>query len=73
MPSVKRKYISNFHSVNGKLKIKPGPTDDCATEVKHENDLQQIFGNEIINEINRRYEVIMEESQSTEQSPEQWA
>ena len=68
---LKRKYISNFYSVNDKLKIKCGPTDDRATEVKHEDDLQQIFGNEIVNEINRRYEVSMEESQSAEQSPEQ--
>ena len=69
---LKRKYISNFHSVNGNLKIKRGPTDDRATEVKHEDDLWQIFGNEIIDEINRRYKVSMEESQSAEQSPEQW-
>ena len=36
---LKRKYISNFYSVNGKLKIKRGPTDDRATEIKHEDDL----------------------------------
>ena len=70
---LKRKYISNFYSVNGKLKIKRGPTDDRATEIKHEDDLWQIFGNEIIDEINRRYEASMEESQSAEQSHEQWA
>ena len=49
-----RKYISNFYSVNGNLKIKCGPTDDRATDIKHEDDLQQIFKDEIINEINRQ-------------------
>ena len=60
---LKRKLISNFYSVNGKLKIKLGPADDRATDVKHEDDLRQIFGDEIINEINRRYEISKEESQ----------
>ena len=68
---LKTKNISSFYSVHGKLKIKHGPTDDRATVIKHEVDLRQIFGDEIINEINRRYEVSMEESQSAEQSPEQ--
>ena len=68
---LKRKYILNFYSVNGKLKIKRGPADDRATDVKHEDDLRQIFGNEIINGINRGYEISKEESQSTEQSAEQ--
>ena len=69
---LKRKYISNCCWVHGKLKIKRGPTDDRATNIKHEDDLWQIFGDEIINEINCQYEVSMEESQSAEQSPEQW-
>ena len=68
---LKRKYISNFYLVNSKLKIKCRPTDDRATEVKHEDDFRQIFRNEIINEINRQYKVSLEESQSAEQSPEQ--
>ena len=68
---LKRKYISNLCLVNGKLKIKRGPTDDRATDIKHEDDLRQIFGDEIINEINKRYKVSMEKSQSAEQSPEQ--
>ena len=51
---LQRKYISNFYSVNGNLKIKCGPTDDRATDIKHEDDLQQIFKDEIINEINRQ-------------------
>ena len=51
---LQRKYISNFYSVNGNLKIKCGPTDDRATDTKHEDDLQQIFKDEIINEINRQ-------------------
>ena len=42
-----------------------------ATNIKHEDDHRQIFGEEIINEINRQYEVSMEESQSAYQSPEQ--
>ena len=50
---LKRKYIINFYSVNGKLKIKCGPAYHRATEVKHEDDLRQIFRNEIINGINR--------------------
>ena len=41
---LKRKYISNFYSVNGKLKIKPGCTDSRATDTKHDDGLQQIFG-----------------------------
>ena len=36
---LKRKYISSFYSVNGKLKIKREPTDDRATDIKHEDDL----------------------------------
>ena len=51
---LQRKYISNFYSVNGNLKIKCGPTDDRATDIKHEDDLQHIFKDEIINEINRQ-------------------
>ena len=47
---LQRKYISNFYSVNCKLKIKCGPTDDRATDIKHEDDLQQIFEDEIINQ-----------------------
>ena len=57
---LKRKCISNFYSVNGKLKIKRRPADDHA-----------IFGDEIINGINRGYEISKEESQSVEQSAEQ--
>ena len=34
---LKRKLISTFYSVNGKLKIKRGPTGDRATDVKHED------------------------------------
>ena len=63
---LKRKLISNFYSVNGKLKIKRGTADDRATDVRHEDDLRQIFRDEIINEINRRYEISQEESQSAE-------
>lgn len=44
------------------------PTDDCTTDTKHEDDIRQIFGDQIINEINRQYEINMEESQSAEQS-----
>ena len=68
---LKRMHISNIYSVNYKLEIKRGPTDDPATDIKHEDDLRQIFGDEIINEINRRYKLSMEESKSAEQSPEQ--
>ena len=35
---LKRKYISNFYSVNGKMKR--GPDDDRAADIKHKDDLQ---------------------------------
>ena len=36
---LKRKYISNFYSVNVKLKIQRRPADDSATCIKHGDDL----------------------------------
>ena len=68
---LKRKYISNFYSFNGKLNIKRGPADDRATDKKHEDHVQQIFKDEIINKINRWCDVRTEKSQTAEQSAEQ--
>ena len=40
---LKRKFISIFDSLNGRLKIKRGPGDYRATNLEHGNDLPQIF------------------------------
>ena len=68
--TVKEMYISNFYLVNDKLKIKCGPADDRPTDIKIDDDLRQVFGDEIINKINRRYEISKEETHSAEQSAE---
>lgn len=68
---LKRKFISIFDSLNGRLKIKRGPGDYRATDLEHGNDLPQIFRDERTNEINRWYEISKEESQSAERSAEQ--
>lgn len=68
---LKRKFISIFDAVNGRLKVKRGPGDYRATDLEHGNDLPQIFRDERTNEINRWYEISKKESQSAERSAEQ--
>ena len=68
--TIKEMYISNFSLVNAKLKIKCGPADDRPTDIKNDDDLRRIFEGEIINKINRRYEISKEETHSAEQSAE---
>ena len=70
--TIKEMYISNFYLVNGKLKIKCVPADDCPTDIKNDDDLRQIFGDEIINKINRRNKISKEEIHSAKRSAEPW-
>ena len=48
----RKKYLTSFYTINGKLKIK---YDNNIEEISHENDLKEIFGEAIVNEINAEH------------------
>ena len=48
----KKKQIGSFYTINGKIKIKYDSVDgECKTEILHAEDLVDIFGTEIMQEI----------------------
>ena len=50
---LKKKYIVSFYTVNGKIKITYEPNNGIVTSVvNHEEDLLEIFGKDIVDEIN---------------------
>ena len=50
---LKKKYITSFHTVNGKIKITYEANNGNVTSlVNHEEDLLKIFGKDVIDEIN---------------------